>query len=150
MSQAATDHLPQTAEDWLAWGNQILQTQAFSVLLGAKLTGLDRGRCELSLPITAQLLQQHGFAHGGVVSYLADNALTYAGGTALGSNALTLEFKINYVRPAVGDKLIARAHAEATGKTQSVCRCNVYAVKDGEEKLCAVAQGTIVPAPIKA
>ncbi len=120
------------------------------MLLGAKLTALDRGSCELSLPITAQLLQQHGFAHGGVVSYLADNALTYAGGTALGNNALTLEFKINYVRPAVGEMLIARAQAEATGKTQSVCRCNVYAVKGGEEKLCAVAQGTIVAAPSKA
>ncbi len=145
----ATDGLPQTPEAWLAWGSQILQSQAFSVLLGAKLTALDRGSCELSLPLTAQLLQQHGFAHGGVVSYLADNALTYAGGTALGSNALTLEFKINYVRPAMGEMLIARAHAEATGKTQSVCRCNVYAVKDGEEKLCAVAQGTIVAAPAK-
>jgi uncharacterized protein (TIGR00369 family) len=144
------DGLPQTPQAWLAWGQQILQTQPFSILLGAELTALDRGRCELSLPITAQLLQQHGFAHGGVVSYLADNALTYAGGTALGSNALTLEFKINYVRPAVGEILIARAHAEATGKAQSVCRCNVYAVKDGEEKLCAVAQGTIVPAPSKA
>lgn len=144
MSQAADD-LPQAPEAWLAWGSQILLAQAFSVLLGAKLTALDRGRCELSLPITAQLLQQHGFVHGGVVSYLADNALTYAGGTALGSNALTLEFKINYVRPAVGELLIARAHAEATGKTQSVCACRVYAVRDGEEKLCAVAQGTIVP-----
>jgi uncharacterized protein (TIGR00369 family) len=150
MSQAAVDHLPQTLEAWLAWGNEILQTQAFSVLLGAKLTALDRGHCELTLPITPQLLQQHGFAHGGVVSYLADNALTYAGGTALGSNALTLEFKINDVRPAVGELLIARAQAEATGKTQSVCVCRVYALKDGEEKLCAVAQGTIVPAPTKA
>jgi uncharacterized protein (TIGR00369 family) len=145
------DHgLPQSPEAWLAWGSQILQTQAFSVLLGAKLTALSRGQCELSLPMSAQLLQQHGFAHGGVVSYLADNALTYAGGTALGSNALTLEFKINYVRPAVGEMLIARAQAESTGKTQSVCSCRVYAVKDGEEKLCAVAQGTIVPAPSKA
>jgi uncharacterized protein (TIGR00369 family) len=150
MTQADTLNLPQTPEAWLAWGNEILQTQAFSVLLGAKLTALDRGRCELTLPITPQLLQQHGFAHGGVVSYLADNALTYAGGTALGSNALTLEFKINYVRPAVGELLIARAQAEATGKAQSVCVCRVYAVKHGVEKLCAVAQGTIVPAPTKA
>ena len=148
MSQADSG-LPQSPEAWLAWGSQILQSQAFSVLLGTKLSALDRGSCELSLSLTAQHLQQHGFAHGGVVSYLADNALTYAGGTALGSNALTLEFKINYVRPAVGEMLVARAHAEATGKTQSVCRCNVYAVKDGEEKLCAVAQGTIVPASSK-
>jgi uncharacterized protein (TIGR00369 family) len=148
MNQAETS-LPQTPKAWLAWGQQILQTQAFSKLLGAQLTALDRGRCELSLPLSHEHTQQHGFAHGGVVSYLADNALTYAGGTALGSNALTLEFKINYVRPAVGEMLIARAEAEATGRTQSVCVCRVYAVKHGEEKLCAVAQGTIVPAPSK-
>ena len=84
MSQV-TAGLPQTPAAWLVWGNQILQTQAFSVLLGAKLTGLDRGHCELSLVLSAQHLQQHGFAHGGVVSYMADNALTYACGTALGS-----------------------------------------------------------------
>lgn len=149
MSQAETG-LPQTPEAWLAWGQQILQAQAFSKLLGAQLTALDRGRCELSLPLAQEHTQQHGFAHGGVVSYLADNALTYAGGTALGSNALTLEFKINYVRPAVGEMLVARAKAEATGRTQSVCVCRVYAVNQGEEKLCAVAQGTIVLAPVKA
>ncbi len=141
--------IPTSADAWLSWGQHFLKTQPFSALIGAQITGLDRGRSELSLPLSPQLLQQHGFAHGGVVSYLADNALTFAGGTALGGDALTLEFKINYVRPAVGEMLIARAHAEATGKTQAVCRCNVYAVKDGEEKLCAVAQGTIVPVPAK-
>lgn len=135
--------------DWLAFGRHILQNQPFSLLLGTELSALEPGRCELVLALSAQHTQQHGFAHGGVVSYLADNALTYAGGTALGTNVVTLEFKINYVRPAVGERLIARSYAEATGKTQSVCRCNVYAVKDGEEKLCAVAQGTIVPASIK-
>jgi len=90
------------------------------------------------------LTQQHGFAHGGVVSYLADNALTYAGGTAMQVPVVTSEFKVNYVRPAVGERLIARASAVAVSKTQAVCRCDVFAVNDGAEKLCAVAQGTIV------
>ena len=61
--------------------------------------------------------------HGGVVSYLADNALTYAGGTALSVPVVTSEYKINYVRPAVGERLVARAMAEYVGKTQAVCRC---------------------------
>lgn len=81
--------------------------------------------------------------HGGVLSYLADNALTYAGGTALLQPVVTSEFKINYLRPAVGQRLVARAHAVHTGRSQAVCRCDVWVVKDGEEKLCAVAQGTI-------
>jgi uncharacterized protein (TIGR00369 family) len=141
--------LPQSPEEWLAMGQQVLRAQPFSALIGAQLTALTRGRCELRLPLTQQHLQQHGYAHGGVVSYLADNALTFAGGTALANNAVTLEFKINYVRPAIGEMLIARAYAESTGKTQSVCRCDVFTLGGGEEKLCAMAQGTIVAGPAK-
>lgn len=58
-------------------------------------------------------------------------------------DSLTLEFKINYLRPAKGVRLIARARVVGSGKTQAVCQCDVFAVADGEEKLCATAQGTI-------
>jgi uncharacterized protein (TIGR00369 family) len=64
------------------------------------LSALEPGRCELQVPITDQLKQQNGFAHGGVISYLADNPLTYAGGTAMRVPVVAAEFKINYVRPA--------------------------------------------------
>ena len=131
-----------TAEQFLTHGRAVLAKQPFSVLIGAQLTALVPGRCQLELPITTQLQQQHGFAHGGVVSYLADNALTYAGGTAMQVPVVTAEFKINYVRPGVGERLIARAEAVHVSKSQAVCRCDVFAVKAGEEKLCAVAQGT--------
>ncbi|NCT81961.1 MAG: PaaI family thioesterase [Comamonadaceae bacterium] len=131
-------------EAFLAMGRDILAQQPFSVLLGAELAALAPGQVELHLALKAEHLQQHGFAHGGVVSYLADNALTYAGGTAMQVPVVTSEFKINYVRPAVGERLIARAEAQAVSKTQAVCRCEVFAVKDGAEKLCALAQGTIV------
>lgn len=131
-------------EVFLAMGREVLGQQAFSTLLGAELTALSPGKAQLELALTAQLTQQNGFAHGGVISYLADNALTYAGGTALQQPVVTSEFKINYVRPGIGERLIARASAEHVSKSQAVCRCEVYAVKDGEEKLCALAQGTIV------
>ena len=55
----------------------------------------------------------------------------------------TAEYKLNYVRPAVGDRRVVRAEAVAVSKSQAVCRCDVYAVAGGQEKLCAVAQGTI-------
>ncbi len=128
----------------LAMGREILGQQAFSQLLGTELTALSAGKVQLELPLTEQLKQQNGFAHGGVISYLADNALTYAGGTAMQQPVLTSEFKINYVRPGIGERLIARASAEAVSKSQAVCRCEIYAVADGQEKLCALAQGTIV------
>jgi len=131
-------------EVFLAMGREVLGQQAFSVLLGAELTALAPGKAQLELALTDQLKQQNGFAHGGVISYLADNALTYAGGTAMQVPVVTSEFKINYVRPGVGERLIARASAEAVSKTQAVCRCEVFSLVNGEEKLCALAQGTIV------
>ena len=131
------------AAAFLAMGREVLARQPFSVLLGAELVALEPGRCELGVVITEQLKQQMGFAHGGVVSYLADNALTYAGGTALRVPVVTSEYKINYVRPAVGERLIARARAVHVGRTQAVCQCEVFVVTAGHEKLCALAQGTV-------
>jgi uncharacterized protein (TIGR00369 family) len=90
------------------------------------------------------------FAHGGIVSYAADTALAFAGGSVLGvtSGALifTSEYKINYVKPARGDLLIARAFVIATGARQAVCRCDVWYVTNGAEQLYPAAQGTIVTA----
>ena len=130
-------------------GQAILALQPFSVLIGAELHALSTGSCEIQVPITEKILQQYGFVHGGVVSYAADNALTYAGGTALGGAVVTSEFKINYVRPAIGERLIARAQAVYAGSSQAVCRCDVFVMVNGEEKLCAVAQGTIARLPGK-
>jgi uncharacterized protein (TIGR00369 family) len=137
------DATPAGNDKLLALGQAVLAKQPFSVLIGAELTRLDHGIAQLELPLTEQLKQQNGFAHGGILSYLADNALTYAGGTALDFRVVTSEYKINYLRPAVGERLIARAQATYAGKTQAVCRCDVFVVSEGQEKLCAIAQGTI-------
>ena len=130
-------------EDMLIWGRQVLASQPFSVLLGAELLGFSEGSAELRIPITADLKQQHGFVHGGVISYAADNALTYAGGSALDAGVVTSEFKINYLRPAMGEFLVARASVIYAGKNQAVCRCEVYVSDKGVESLCASAQGTV-------
>ena len=68
-------------EVFLAMGREVLASQPFSRLIGAELAALSPGLCELQVPIGDSVKQQHGFVHGGVVSYAADNALTYAGGT---------------------------------------------------------------------
>jgi len=128
----------------LKFAQEVLRSQPFSRLLGAEVSAFEPGKAELRLAIKTELRQQHGFAHGGVISYLADNAMTFAGGSMLGNNALTGEFKINYLRPAIGDTLIARAVVKYAGKQQAVSQCDIFVVKDGEEKLCATAQGTIV------
>ncbi len=135
--------------DLLAHGRAVLAAQPFSVLVGTELTALDADGVVLELPIRDELKQQFGFAHGGVVAYLADNALTYAGGAALGSAVVTVEMKINYVRPATGDRLVARATVLSAGRSVAVTRCDVYARRDGAEVLCAAAQGTITRLPSK-
>lgn len=135
---------PDEQQQFLALGQQVLASQPFSVLLGAELTAVRPGHCTLELPLRTELQQQQGFAHGGVLSYLADNALTYAGGTAMRVPVVTAEFKINYLRPGVGLRLVARADAVHVGKQQAVCRCDVFAVDAaGREQLCATAQGTV-------
>lgn len=128
--------------DMLQLGQQALASQPFSRMVGTVLTRFDAEGTELRLPVQDMLKQQHGFVHGGVVSYLADNALTFAGG-ALGTGVVTSEYKINYVRPAIGQELVARAAAVHAGKSQAACRCDIYVVNEGKELLCAIAQGTI-------
>lgn len=127
-------------------GRAILAAQPFSVLLGTEMTAYGENGVELRLAITDVVRQQHGFAHGGVLAYLADNALTFAGGFAMGGGVLTADLKLNYVRPGVGQMLIARATAISAGKSQAVCRGEVSAVDHGVEKVCLIAQGMVLRA----
>jgi uncharacterized protein (TIGR00369 family) len=130
-------------EDLFTLGKEVLASQPFSVLIGAEMLSFSQGYAELKIPIRPELKQQHGFVHGGVISYAVDNALTFAGGSVLGTSVTTSEFKINYLRPAIGDFLFARATVIHAGKSQAVCRCDVFVSKDGKESLCATSQGTI-------
>ncbi|MDE0384061.1 MAG: PaaI family thioesterase [Defluviicoccus sp.] len=135
-------------DDLDEFARTVFEGQKFSAHLEAKLGPVSAGKAEISIELKEFHKQQHGFAHGGVVSYLADNSIAYAGGLAMGGNALVSEYKINYVRPGVGKTLVARAEAIAVGRSQAVCQSRVYGVaEDGTEKLCAIAQGTVVPAP---
>lgn len=134
-----------STDEQFAIGQKALQAQAFSQLVGAELTAFDTGHVTIEIPIRDELLQQNGFVHGGVLSYAADNVLTFVGGSVLGHNVLTSEYKINYLKPGVGERLIARGSVVYAGKRQAVCRCDVYASSHGEDDaLCATAQGTIV------
>jgi uncharacterized protein (TIGR00369 family) len=129
--------------EMLALGKQILASQPFSLLLGAEIAELAPGRAVLRIPLKHELKQQHGFVHGGVISYVADNALGFAGVSVLGESIVTSEFKINYVRPALGACLVARASVVHAGKRQAVCRCDVFVESEEGERLCATSQGTI-------
>jgi uncharacterized protein (TIGR00369 family) len=131
-------------ENMLTEGRKILENQAFSRYLGAQLEAFYPGGAVLEVPIRDEFMQQYGYVHGGVTSYLADNALTYAAGSVLGKAVITLEYKINYLRPARGEVLVARSSVVSHGRRQAVCRCEVYSRQGAEETLCAVALGTIL------
>jgi uncharacterized protein (TIGR00369 family) len=133
-------------DDLFEWGRKVLAEQPFSRLLGAELVSLSRTAVEMRLPVKPEFRQQYGFVHGGVLSYAADSALTYVGASALDALVVTSEFKINYLRPALGDVILARASLVHAGRNQAVCRCDIFVAQAGSEKLCAVAQGTIVKA----
>ncbi|MGR3364720.1 MAG: PaaI family thioesterase [Maritimibacter harenae] len=132
-----------TDDEVEAMGRDILARQPFSQMLGAELVSLALGRSELRMALEERHTQHLGMAHGGVISSLADMALAFAGGPMMGDGAVTQEFKINFLRPGTGDALVARAEVVGSGRSQAVVRSDVFVIRDGEEKLCATAQGTI-------
>ncbi len=124
---------------------QVLAAQPFSVLIGARVTAFGDGGATLEIDIREELKQQNGFLHGGVLAYAADNAITFAGGTVLGPALLTGGFAINYLRPAVGRMLVARAVVTQSTRRQAVARCDLSTVDfEGVETAVAFAQGTVV------
>lgn len=137
-----------TPERALAFANQVIAAQSFSTLIGAQFTEITPTGATLRVPLREELRQHHGFAHGGLMSAMADISLTFAGAAALGPNVLTSEFKINFVRPGIGEALVSRSSVVSATRRQAVTRCDIFAVKDGQEKLVATALGTIVLADV--
>lgn len=115
-------------------------------LIHATLPVVEPGLTEIHLPHWTGVEQQHGFVHGGVVGMIADSAAGYAAMTLVSASAsvLTVEYKMNLVAPADGEKLIARGKVIRPGRTLIVTQAEVFAVKDGQEKLCALMQQTIM------
>jgi uncharacterized protein (TIGR00369 family) len=107
---------------------------------------VDNGMTEIHVAHWDGIEQQHGFVHGGVVGMIADSSAGYAAMTVVPANAsvLTVEYKMNLVAPADGEKLIARGQVVRPGRTLIVTKAEVFAVKDGKETLCALMQQTIM------
>ncbi len=117
--------------------------QGFMQLVGAEISELTRGSCTLLVDRRAELLQQHGFFHGGVTAFLVDNATTIAAATSRGQPALTAEYKLNLLSPAAGERLICRARVIKPGRQVAVVAADVFCVTDGIEKHTATALASI-------
>lgn len=117
--------------------------------LGLELSDLGPGWCESTLDIAPEHLQQDGYIHAGVQATTADHTAGGAGGTLVkeGDTVLTAEFKINLLRPALGDRMRCRATVLKAGRTLIVAESEVYVENDGTEKLTAKAMVTLAVVP---
>jgi uncharacterized protein (TIGR00369 family) len=122
------------------------KAQKFMAFINARVTKIEPGHCEIEVSYKEDLSQHHGYLHAGITGTLADNASGFAAYTVIekGSSIVTSEYKINFLSPVVGEKIIARGNVVKAGKTLIVCRSDVYDVKSGVEKLCATALLTMV------
>lgn len=114
--------------------------------IGARLGEVRPGYCEIELPYSDAVSQQHGYFHGGVVGTIADSAGGYAAYSLMGpeDGVLTVEYKLNLMAPADGDELVARGYVVRPGRTLSVSRAEVLVVKDGNPVACAALQQTLM------
>jgi uncharacterized protein (TIGR00369 family) len=123
--------------------------QRVMATIGAVLTGVEAGAVEIALPYRADLTQQNGFVHAGIVATILDSACGYAAFSLMPADVgvLTVEYKINLLRPAKGDRLVARGRVMRAGKTLTVCTGDVVARTGDTENVVATMLATLMAVP---
>ena len=114
--------------------------------IGARLVRVEPGEVELELPFRDDLTQQHGFLHAGIVTTLVDSACGYAALSVMDKDAavLSVEFKVNLLAPALGERMRAVGRVVKSGKTLVVCTGEVIAVASGSESVVTMMQATMM------
>lgn len=120
--------------------------QKVMALIGAELTRVAPGRVEIELPFRDDLTQQHGFFHAGIVGTIADSAGGFAAYSLMpeGASVLSVEYKINLMAPAQGERLVASGQVIRPGRTLTVCDLEVVVLKDGARTVCARGMQTLI------
>ena len=124
-------------------------TQSIMKTIGADMVRVAVGEVDIELPFRKDLGQQNGYIHAGVIATILDSACGYAAYTLIpaAANMLTVEFKVNLLRPAMGDRFIARGRVVKPGKTLTVCTGEVVAITADGEKTVAVMTSTLMTMP---
>ena len=119
--------------------------QSIMQLIGAELAVIEPGVVEIALPYRRDLTQQDGYLHAGIITTIADSAAGYAAFSLMpaGARVLSVEFKVNLLRPASGDNFLARAEVIKPGKTLTVVRADVFGLTGKQRTLVATMQGTM-------
>lgn len=120
--------------------------QTLMKTIGAGLLHVAPGEVAIELPFHAGLTQQHGYLHAGIVTAIADTACGYAAYTLMPEDAdvLSVEYKINLLSPARGERFVARALVKRAGRNLSVCEAEVFAINEDKEKLVAAMLATMM------
>ncbi|HYF64058.1 MAG TPA: PaaI family thioesterase [Herpetosiphonaceae bacterium] len=141
---------PSLSSTTVARVREIFERSAFVTDLGVSLEALGPGWCETSLAIQPRHLQQNGFVHAGAQATLADHTAGAAASALVPDDmaVLSIEFKINLLRPAVGRRMRCRADVLRGGRTVSVVEAAVYAGDGDDWKLTAKATVTLAVVPI--
>jgi uncharacterized protein (TIGR00369 family) len=119
--------------------------QPFMKTIGASLGRVEAGFVEVVAQIRPELTQQNGFLHGGLIGTLLDTTCGYAAHSLLPKeqDILTAEYKVNFLRPGVGDRVIARGRVVKVGQMLTVCVGDAFAEESGEETLIATMLATM-------
>ena len=120
--------------------------QGLMTTIGALVASVTPGEVAIELPFRDDLTQQHGYLHAGIVTSIADTACGYAALSLMPEEAdvLSVEYKINLLSPARGEKFIARGRVKRAGRNLTICEGEVFAVDGAEEKLIAVMLATMM------
>ena len=127
----------------------VFADQSFMRGIGADLSRVSPGAVEIVLPFRDDLLQHHGYVHGAVIAAIVDTACGCSALTLMpaGSTVLTVEYKINFMAPAAGERLIARGQVLRPGRKLTVCSGEAVVIVDGKEKPVAALMATMVQIP---
>lgn len=114
--------------------------------IGARLKRIEAGEIEIELPYRKDLTQQNGFLHAGIITTIADSACGYAALSLMPEDAdvLSIEFKVNLLSPAIGERFLARGKVLRAGKNIFVVQGDVFAIKEGQEKHVSTMLGTMM------
>lgn len=126
------------------------ESQSMMKTLGARIHKVEKGKVIIEAPILPSSLQQQGYGHAGLTFSIGDSAAGYSALTLLPEDheVMTAEIKINLLAPADGEMLRAEGCVVKSGKRLVVVTSEIYALKDGQTKLIAIMQGTMIPFPL--
>jgi uncharacterized protein (TIGR00369 family) len=133
-------------EDFAEKVRKSFAAQTVMKVIGAEMTRIEAGAVEIELPYRADLAQQNGYIHAGIITTIADSACGYAAFSLMprGADVLSVEFKVNLLSPAIGEKFVAEGRVLRAGKTLTIVQGDVFALINDQSKQVAVMLATVM------